>query len=60
MWKIFKLLRGKNTKLVLSVYDSFLFDVDESETETMSQILDVFKQCNLTVKAKAGNTYNFK
>ena len=60
MWSIFKLLRGKNTKLVLSVYDSFLFDVDESETETMSQILDVFKQCNLTVKAKAGNTYNFK
>ena len=60
MWSIFKLLRGKNTKLVLSVYDSFLFDVDESETETMSQILDVFKQCNLTVKAKAGDTYNFK
>jgi hypothetical protein len=60
MWNIFKLLRGKNTKLVLSVYDSFLFDVDESETETMSQILDVFKQCNLNVKAKAGDTYNFK
>ncbi len=60
MWKIFKLLRGKNTKLVLSVYDSFLFDVDESETETMSQILDVFKQCKLNVKAKAGDTYNFK
>ena len=60
MWKIFKLLRGKNTKLVLTVYDSFLFDVDESETETMSQILDVFKQCKLNVKAKAGDTYNFK
>jgi len=60
MWKIFKTLRGKNTKLVLSVYDSFLFDVDESETEVMPQILEIFKQHNLNVKVKAGDTYNFK
>ena len=30
LWDIFKILRGKNTKLVLYVYDSFLFDVDEN------------------------------
>jgi len=60
MWKIFRTLRGKNTKLVLSVYDSFLFDVDESETEVMPQILEIFKQHNLNVKVKAGDTYNFK
>jgi hypothetical protein len=29
LWEILKLLRGKNTKLVLYVYDSFLLDVDE-------------------------------
>ena len=60
MWNIFRTLRGKNTKLVLSVYDSFLFDVDESETEVMPQIVEIFKQHNLNVKVKAGNTYNFK
>ena len=60
MWKIFRVLRGKNTKLILTVYDSFLFDVDESETDTMSQIIDIFKQQKLNVKAKVGATYNFK
>jgi hypothetical protein len=60
MWKIFKTLRGKNTKLVLSVYDSFLFDVDESETDVMPQIVEIFKQHHLNVKTKVGNTYNFK
>jgi len=60
MWKIFRVLRGKNTKLILTVYDSFLFDVDESETDTMSQIIDIFKQQKLNVKSKVGTTYNFK
>jgi hypothetical protein len=32
-WEIFKILRGKNTKLVLYVYDSFLFDVDKNEVD---------------------------
>jgi hypothetical protein len=31
LYEIFKILRGKNTKLILYVFDSFLFDVDESE-----------------------------
>jgi len=60
MWKIFRVLRGKNTKLILTVYDSFLFDVDESETEVMPQIVEIFKQHRLNVKTKVGNTYNFK
>ena len=60
MWKIFRVLRGKNTKLILTVYDSFLFDVDESETEVIPQIVEIFKQHRLNVKTKVGNTYNFK
>jgi hypothetical protein len=36
--RINQLLDGKNTKMVLYVYDSFLFDVDESETSLLPQI----------------------
>ena len=31
LFRIFKLLKGRNTKFVLYTYDSFLFDVDEHE-----------------------------
>lgn len=58
LYEIFKILRGKNTKLVLYVYDSFLFDVDESEKEIFAQILKIFKEKNLQVKIKKGNNYN--
>lgn len=59
LWDILKLLRGKNTKLVLYVYDSFLFDVDKSEKDILKQIIDIFKQHKLQVKFKKGTTYNF-
>jgi hypothetical protein len=59
LWEILKLLRGKNTKLVLYVYDSFLLDVDKTEKDTIKQILDIFKNHRLNVKYKKGNTYNF-
>jgi hypothetical protein len=59
LWDIFKILRRKNTKLVLYVYDSFLFDVDKNEKDTLKEILDIFKKYKLQVKFKKGNTYNF-
>jgi hypothetical protein len=59
LWDIFKLLRGKNTKLVLYVYDSFLLDFDESETEVLEQIKEIFKQRNLQIKTKIGKDYSF-
>ena len=60
LWEILKLLRGKNTKLVLYVYDSFLFDYDKDEKEVMYKIKDIFSKHNLNIKAKKGKTYNFK
>ena len=60
LWDIFKILRGKNTKLVLYVYDSFLFDVDESEEETLKEINNVFKKFKLNIKSKKGKNYNFQ
>lgn len=59
LWEILKLLRGKNTKLVLYVYDSFLLDVDKNEKDTIKQILEIFKNHRLNIKFKKGTTYNF-
>ena len=59
LWDILKILRGKNTKLVLYVYDSFLFDVDKNEKDTLKEILDVFNKYKLQVKFKKGTNYNF-
>jgi hypothetical protein len=60
LWDIFKILRGKNTKLVLYVYDSFLFDVDKTEKDTIKQIMDVFEKHKLNIKTKKGTNYNLK
>ena len=57
IWDIFKILRGKNTKLVLYVYDSFLLDYDETETEVLEQIQQVFKNRKLQIKTKIGEDY---
>jgi hypothetical protein len=53
-------LRGKNTKLVLYTYDAFLFDYDRDEKDTMKQILKVFENNKLQIKAKHGDSYDFK
>ena len=57
-WDIFKILRGKNTKLVLYVFDSFLFDMDENEQDILQEIINVFKTKNLQTKIKKGTNYN--
>ena len=59
LWEIFKILRGKNTKLVLYTYDSFLFDFDESEGSIIKEILKVFKNNKLQIKYSYGETYDF-
>ena len=60
LYDIFKILRGKNTKLVLYVYDSFLLDVDKTEKDTIKEILEVFKKYKLNVKFKKRKNYNLK
>ena len=58
LYDIFKILRGKNTKLVLYVYDSFLFDWDKNEKEVMLQILEIFNKYKLQTKTKKGINYH--
>jgi hypothetical protein len=57
LYEIFKILRGKNTKLVLYVYDSFLFDVDKSEKDVLKEIAKVINEKNLQFKVKTGTNY---
>jgi hypothetical protein len=59
LMEIHKLLRGKNTKLVLYTYDSFLFDYDASEN-LIEEIKDIFKNKELQIKVKHGSSYDFK
>jgi hypothetical protein len=57
LYDIFKVLRGKKTKLVLYVYDSFLFDYDKSEPDVMLKVLGIFNKYNLQTKIKKGTNY---
>jgi hypothetical protein len=58
LWDIFKILRGKNTKLVLYVYDSFLFDFDQNEPEVMLKVIGIFNKYKLQTKIKKGINYH--
>jgi hypothetical protein len=56
--ELHKLLRGKKSKIVLYTYDSFLFDLDESEDLT-KEIEQVFKKYKVNVKNSYGRNYDF-
>ena len=60
LWEIFKILKRKNTKLVLYTFDSFLLDVDENEKKVIEEILKVFKNKKLQIKYNYGSTYDFR
>jgi len=60
LWDMFRILRGYKTKLVLYTYDSFTFDLDDSETEVIEKIREVFKKYKLNIKEETGYDYNFK
>ena len=60
LWDIFKSLKGRNTKLVLYTYDSFLFDFDDSEIDLIDEIKKIISNYKLQTKISYGDTYNFK
>jgi hypothetical protein len=59
LFRIFKLLKGRNTKLVLYTYDSFLFDVDKNELPVLDEIKQVFYKLKLRITEKNGSNYDF-
>lgn len=56
--EILKETFNKKTQLVLTTYDSFLFDVDENETELMNNIKNIFDKYFIT-KQQTGPNYDF-
>jgi hypothetical protein len=59
MKKILTLLKNKKSKLILYVYDSFCFDMDENEKDLIEEIIKIFSNYNLKVKTKMGVSYEF-
>ena len=59
LYRILKILKDKNTKLVLYTYDSFLFDLDNNEQEVLNEIKKVFDKLKLHTKIKNGYNYDF-
>ena len=57
---IIKILKGKNTKLVLYTYDAFLFDIDNDEEYILDDIKEIFRAHNLEIKYKHGVSYDFE
>jgi hypothetical protein len=56
---IHKLLRGKQTKIVLYTYDSFLFEIGENEQTIEKDIENLFRKYKLQTKTSYGKTYDF-
>ena len=59
LWDMCGILRKCKTKLVLYTYDSFLFDLDDSEEGVLDEIREVFKKYKLNIKEIKGYDYNF-
>ena len=59
LWDMCSILRKCKTKLVLYTYDSFLFDLDNSEEGVLEEIREVFKKYKLNIKEIEGYDYNF-
>ena len=59
LWDIIKILKNKDTKLVLYTYDAFLLDFKNSERDTLERILGVFKKHKLNTKITHGTNYDF-
>ena len=60
MYKILRLLNGKNTKLVFYNYDAIVLDVDKSEgKELLIKIKSILEKGGYPVSVKFNNTYDF-
>ena len=60
IWNVIKILKNKNTKIVLYTHDSILLDLDENERDIIEPIIQIFKNKKLTVKLNQGLNYNFQ
>ena len=60
MYKIFRLLNGKNTKLVFYNYDAVVLDVDKKDgKELILEIKSILEKGGYPVSVKVGESYDF-
>lgn len=57
--EIQKVLENRYTQIVLTVYDSFLFDVKSGEEKLLEEINNVFKKFKFKTSIKSGYNYDF-
>ncbi len=58
MYKLNEFLENKNTKLIMYMYDAFIFDVDERDGKNIKSELDLIIRNNkFRTKAKQGNSF---
>ena len=57
LWKVLKLLRGCNTKIVLYTYDSVLLDFDIEDKEVLKELLAIFSDHGLKYSIVKGVNY---
>ena len=60
IWDILSMLRGKESKLVLYTYDSFLIDFCEEEQDLVQDMKKIFEKYNLNTTNKQGYDYDFR
>jgi hypothetical protein len=56
---IIKILKDKDTKIVLYTYDAILIDLNTDENEILEDIENVFKKYKLEIKHSYGTSYDF-
>ena len=57
---IIKILKDKDTKIVLYTYDAILIDLNTDENEILEDIENVFKKYKLEIKHSYGASYDFE
>lgn len=60
LYEIQKILENRHTQIVLTVYDSFLFDVKSGEEDLLKQISNIFKNKKFKTAIKSGYDYDFR
>ena len=56
--KIFKVLEGRRSKIVLYTYDAILLDLSKEDKDAIRNIVNIFKEEGLRITMNVGNNYN--
>ena len=55
---IFKILKGRKSKIVLYTYDAILLDLSKEDKDAIRKIVKLFKESGLRITMNVGNNYN--